>query len=116
MTLMKIADGCTEGLFPGDFIPIEMDECFEWGKIVLVLLLGPNPEIDFHSSRVGLPAGQRPLGRIANLMSLGIAGPFHDHEMRIVILVEGLLILEHRGGAPPAQIEPCFWIEGIAVP
>ena len=50
-------------------------------------VLRPDPEIDFHSSWIGFTARQGPFHRIVNLMGFWIAGPFHDHEMGIVVLV-----------------------------
>lgn len=48
-------------------------------------------------------------------MGLGIMRAFHDHKMRIVVLVKDLVILSHRGGPPPSQVEPGFRIEWIAI-
>jgi hypothetical protein len=41
-------------------------------------------------------------------MGFGVAGPFHDHEVGIVILIEHLIVLVHGGGTPPSKFEsPC---------
>ena len=58
-------------LLPRHFLPTEMDEGFKRREIVGVLFLRPDPEIDFHSSWIGFPSGQRPLHRIAHLMGFG---------------------------------------------
>ena len=50
---MKIADGFMGGLLPGHFVPAEMDKGFKWGKVVGVLFLRSDPEIDFHSGWIG---------------------------------------------------------------
>src|SRR4029077_7124102 len=92
-----------------------MDKCFKWGKIIRVWFLRPDPEIDFHSGWISFPSRQSPLDRIADLMGFWIAGPFHDHEMGIVVLVENQIVLVHGGSAPPTKIEPRFRIQWIAV-
>jgi hypothetical protein len=92
-----------------------MDEGFKWGKVVGVLFLRPDPEIDFHARRIGFPSSQSPLDRIVNLMGFWITGPFHDHEMGIVIVVEHLIVLVHGGLAPATEIEPGFWVQRVAV-
>lgn len=92
-----------------------MDERFKRGGVARVLFLRSNPEIDFHAGWIGFTTGQRPLRRIAGLVGLGIAGPFHHHEMGIVVLIEHLIVLVHRSRDPPSEIEPGFGVQRIAV-
>ena len=92
-----------------------MDESLKRRKVLGILLLGPDPQIDFHSGGIGLPTGKSALHRIAYFMGLWIARPFHHHEMGVVVLVERLLVLEHRGGTPPGKIEPRLRIQRISI-
>jgi hypothetical protein len=92
-----------------------MDEGFKGWKVVGVLFVRPDPEIYFHSGWIGFPTWQSALHGIVNLMGFWIAGPFHDHEMGIIVLVQNLIVLPHRRRSPSGKVEPGFRIQRIAV-
>jgi hypothetical protein len=106
---------CQDQLSPGDFIPVEMDEGLKWRKVARILVLGADPEINFHGGRISFSTRQRPFNGIMNLMGVGIAGSFHHHEVGIVILVQDCVVFPHRRRSPSGKIKPRFRIEGITI-
>src|SRR6185295_6322499 len=102
-------------LSPGHFFPAEVNKGLKGRKVVRILLLGPDPQINFHPGWIGFASRKNPLHGIVDLMSFWITGPFHHHEMGIIILVELLIVLLHGGGTPATKIEPSFRIQRIAV-
>lgn len=68
-------------LLPGQFVPEKMDKRLKGGKVICVLLFGPDPKIYFHRCRIGFPARERPFHRVMHLMAFRISGAFHHHEV-----------------------------------
>src|SRR5439155_23147031 len=90
----------TPWLAPGNFLPVEVDKRFVGREVLGVLLLGANPEVDFHSGRIGFASRKCALHRVPDLMRLWIARALHAHKVGRKVCVEYLILLALRGGSP----------------
>ena len=79
-------------------------------------VLSTGPRDRFPSRPDEFPPRQRPLHGIVDLMGFWIAGPFHYHEMGIVVLVEHLIVLCRAALPQPPRYSQVFGYRGLPFP
>src|SRR5215204_377327 len=100
---------------PRHFFPAEMHKSFKRRKVFGVLLFGSYPQVDFHPGRISFTTGERTFHWISHFMALAITGALHHHEVGVIVLLERLIVLEHRRSSPSREVKPCLRVQWIAI-